>query len=67
MQEESKGWTIFWFLKNNNNNKVLLSSITFDGSYTGNMIKSCAHLFPAPLHEQVDGVWGQTGLQEPQA
>lgn len=30
-------------------------------------VKMCAHLLPAPLHEQVDGVWGQVGLQEPQA
>lgn len=31
------------------------------------MLISCAHLLPAPLHQQVDRIWGQAGLQEPQA
>lgn len=31
------------------------------------VINSCAHLLPAPVHEQVDVIWSQVWLQQPEA
>lgn len=48
--------------------KVLLKRVQmfFSSSSMRNISNSWAHLFPAPLHEQMNSVWGQTWLQEPQ-